>query len=252
MGIIESVQSYDLNIPAGGAQNIDVAGDRVQFLSAVDPFAQIEIRPNYAQGNISLRPGQGFRFSEQVTRWIVFNRGTVPLSGYLLIGSGDFFDQRISGEVSIIDGSKARTLANSAFGAFVNWAAAAGKYTRLQLWNPVGSGKRLNVECVSLSTLAATNMYVTASAAPLATINGYGQSKLMGGASSVAYTNYEDNVAAGLAASAIAAFSLGAGAGQIFVPHQPFVVPPGFGLMVSNNVTAANMSANFEWYEESI
>lgn len=186
MSIIESVQQYDLNIPVGGAQSIDVEGDMVRFLSAVDPFAKIEIRPNFAQGNITLKPGQGFKFSERVKRWVVLNKGTVPLSGYLMIGSGDFFDQRISGTVDVIDGGKARTLSNQAFGGFAYQANVAAQYTRLQLWNPAGSGKNIVLENVLglATTTGAAVGHIRLINSPLATLSSSGVSKMAGGAAS--------------------------------------------------------------------
>lgn len=244
MGIIESVQQYDLNIPAGQAQNIDVAGDRVQFLSAVDPFAQIEIRPNYAQGNITLRPGQGFRFSEQVTRWVVFNRGSVPLTGFLLIGSGDFFDQRIAGTVDVIDGGKARTLQNQAFIAMGYQAPLASNFAMVQLWNPVGSGKNLVLEQYTVGCSANSGIMSWVHTSPLSTLSMAGKSKLLGAADGVGQVRQQTNPV-----------DLGTQMGQVYVQGangfpvklvEPIVIRPGYGL----HMRAADILAQYEWYEE--
>lgn len=260
MGIIESVQQYDLNIPVGGAQAIDVAGDRVQFLSALDPFAQIEIRPNFAQGNITLRPGQGFRFSEQVTRWIVFNRAAVPVSGYLLIGSGDFFDQRIAGTVDVIDGGKARTLGNQAFTAYVVAPkdATVGTVPQVQLWNPAGSGKRLVVEQITLAAQggASADSHIGFLNSPLTytgeAVSGFGypgMSKMSGGATSVAMGRYKTDLPSMGASFGFGVYNA-SGATTIFKPNEPFIVLPGWGL-VAEGVYNTRFGVSFEYFEES-
>lgn len=247
MGIIESVQQYDLNIPAGGAQNIDVAGDRIQFLSAIDPFAQIEIRPNFAQGNISLRPGQGFKFSEQVTRWVVFNRGAVPLSGFLLIGSGDFFDQRIAGTVDVIDGGKARTLAGIAFGGVSYSQALAGQISHVQLWNPAGSGKNLFVEQVYAQFTGVSSAQFVQHNAPLSVLSALQPaSKMLGAAGSVAKLYVQQSAASIGAVNPVVTL----GAGNIFQPKEPIVIPPGYGLVVRKALVNEDIQGGFEWFEE--
>lgn len=252
MSIIESVQQYDLNIPAGGAQSIDVAGDRVQFLSAIDPFAQIEIRPNFAQGNISLKPGQGFKFSQQVQRWVVFNRGTVPLTGYLLIGSGDFFDQRIAGTVDVIDGGKARTLGNLAMMAYGAQPGVAAQAGRVQLWNPAGSAKSLCVESIVCNAGGApTGVYGSISNVRLSLLVQSGISKLAGGAQSIAEVR-RDAIAAGAPSTGtMLTASLQANASVAQKLTEPIVLKPGFGMLLWATAYQADIGATFEWYEDA-
>ena len=253
MGIIASVQSYDLNIPVGQSQAIDVAGDCVQFISAIDPFAVIEIRPNFAQGNITLKPGQGMRFSEQVQRWIVFNKGSVALTGALLIGTGDFFDQRISGTVDVIDGGKARTLGGIAMMGYGVIAAVAAKFSRVQLWNPAGSGKRLCVESVIGSTGATpTFMYAQYSAAPLGTLIQNGISKMSGGTASVATINVDTTAVSAVWAGTLFAISLPASGSLPQKLVEPIVLMPGSGLIMWATTGNADLGTSFEWYEDVI
>lgn len=254
MGIIESVQQYDLNIDPGKAQNIDVTGDRVQFLSAVDPFAQIELRPNFAQGNISLRPGQGFRFSQQVTRWVVFNRGNVPLQGFLLIGSGDFFDQRIAGTVDVIDGGKARTLGGQSYVANGGANAVAGQYSVAQMWNPAGSNRKAIIESIQLvstgSPVVGQILLQNNILGGGPVLNQYGQSKLAGGAPSVIAT-YGLNTASLVPATPMMLLTAQAYSTPLVKPVEPFVLPPGWGVTVWGFIVNSTVGVNFEWYEEA-
>ncbi|MFJ4294200.1 hypothetical protein ACIP1U_31225 [Cupriavidus sp. NPDC089707] len=252
MPIIAAVQGYDLNIGVGQAQAIDVAGDRVQFVSAIDPFAVIEVRPNFSQGNIVLKPGQGYRFAEQVTRWVVYNKGSVPLTGNLLIGTGDFFDQRISGTVDVIDGGKARTLGNTAFYAYNSVAVAAGQYCTLQLWNPVGSGKNLVVEGLIVTASAAVTSRIWWQTAALASASIYApQAKLLGGAGSAGQLKTAiPTSSAFIAAQGLTNMSVAAGVQSPLDFTEPLILRPGYGLCVDSNVTAQQIGATFEYFEE--
>ncbi|WP_354682652.1 hypothetical protein [Cupriavidus necator] len=254
MGIIESVQEYDLNIPAGAAQAIDVAGDRIHFLSATDPFAEIEIRPNFAQGNISLKPGQGFRFSEQVTRWIVFNRGLVALTGALMIGSGDFFDQRISGTVDVIDGGKARTLGGVAFMVPVSQSAVAAQYSAVQLFNLAGSGKNLIVEAVSVQcTTAATQIGLGLASTVFSTAGIFGNAKKAGAAASTAARTYYQATAGGPWIGQSQIVTLGVPLSQTIEKkfNEPIVLPPGYALSAWNGNPNQDVWASYEFFEEN-
>lgn len=253
MGVIASVQQYDLNIPVGGSQAIDVAGDRVQFLSATDPFAVIEVRPNFAQGNITLKPGQGMRFSEQVQRWVVFNKGTVALTGMLIIGTGDFFDQRISGTVDVIDGGKARTLGGIAMMGYAMRPAVAAQNSRVQLWNPAGSGKRLCVEAVTtVSGNAAENVNFIGSTVALAATIQYGVSKLLGGTASVVAINTDSVVGIAPTVGILHSMTMAAASSQSFKFTEPIIVMPGNGLTGWSTVVNADLGMTYEWYEESV
>ncbi|WP_427306605.1 hypothetical protein [Cupriavidus sp. H39] len=256
MGIIESVQQYDLNIPAGGAQAIDVAGDRVQFLSATDPFAQIEIRPNFAQGNISLRPGQGFRFSEQVTRWVVFNRSTVALSGYLLIGSGDFFDQRISGDVNVLDNSKSRTLSGDAFLAYIYLLPAAGESAHTQVWNPAGSGVRAVIRQFSASSAVAGAITLASHTSPLSTLSPQGNPKsryLTVGRATKLESRVQSSAALIAATNNIYATQIAAGGKASEVFTSPLILDPGVGMIVRlEGAAGAAVTVNAEVEEVAI
>lgn len=251
MGIIASVQSYDLNIPVGKSQAIDVAGDRVQFISATDPFAQIEIRPNFAQGNITLKPGQGMRFSEQVQRWIVFNKGSVALTGALLIGTGDFFDQRISGTVDVIDGGKARTLGNQAYMTVVSQAAIAAQYSHVQLWNPAGSGKVLNVSKFIVNSSSATAVHVRSHNVALGTYQWNGVSKKLGGPQAAGELRGTNNAAILPAGPSILGMTLQANLPYSHKLDEPIIVLPGMGIVAISTTLATDVAANFEWYEEN-
>ncbi|WP_284454402.1 hypothetical protein [Cupriavidus campinensis] len=249
MPIIAAVQGYDLNIGVGQAQAIDVAGDRVHFINATDPFAVIELRPNFSQGNIVLKPGQGYRFGEQVQRWVVYNRGNLPLTGSLMIGTGDFFDQRISGTVDVIDGGKARTLGGTAMMGYGYDTGVAGQLMHVQLWNPAGSAKNFYVEQIQMLVVTggvAQGVGIRSYATALSTLGSNAQSKNLGGAASVGEIRTQKNAAAfGTATMGVLDKTT-----KVLRVAEPILVRPGNGLTLFNAVAGEDLGAAFEFYEE--
>src|SRR5207253_5023923 len=64
----------------------------------------------------ALLPGQGLRLEEgQFTRLTFRDTSGAPNLLYVLVAGDGFIDDRITGEVSVIDGEKARTLAGGMF-----------------------------------------------------------------------------------------------------------------------------------------
>ncbi|SOZ07292.1 conserved hypothetical protein [Cupriavidus taiwanensis] len=250
MPIIAAVQGYDLNIEVGQAQAIDVAGDRVQFLTATDPFAVIEVRPNFAQGNIVLKPGQGYRFAEQVTRWIVYNRGGVKLTGNLLIGTGDFFDQRISGDVNVIDGGKSRTLAKQAFIGKGYQALVAAQYAMVQLWNPAGSAKNVILESMLVGSATTQGINIMRATGVVGAGNGSIGAKMLGEAVGSAQIVTGTNAAI-IGDGEIGGLFVQQGASMPYTLREPIILAPGNGLHIKASTLGTDVMTMFEWYEEA-
>ncbi len=248
--MIESIRQQDLTIPVGGMQEIHLQGDRFDFLSASsDPFAVIGVKPDYTAGAVQLRPGQGFKFSGVVKRWVVYNRGAVPLAGIVLIGAGDFQDRRITGEVSVIDGEKARTLANTAFVGRHYQAALAGNGVTEQLWNPAGSGKNIILEGFGVSSATAQALNVYTMTVALAAAGDFGVSKMFGGAASVAQGRGTNG---NVPPAGSVFMGLNLAANLVFEKElkKPIILRPGYGMGFYSGVANVDMSAFFEYFEE--
>ena len=100
------MQHYDINIPAGGAREIQVQGDYVYYLSgsAGGADSTITLRDVSGSDTVLLKPGQAFRlgYGGKNVRWIVGNHaGAGDIEGVLLMGEGEFSDNRISGSVEV-------------------------------------------------------------------------------------------------------------------------------------------------------
>lgn len=156
----------------------------------------------------------------------------------------------VVGSVSIVDDGKSRTLANQAFSGAAWGAQAAGYYALCQLWNPVGSGKMLNVESVMVgcgSVTVVDGIFACPTSAQ-ATFQGNPVSKYVGGANSVAMLGSSNPVAAN---SDPVLFSFGVTTKESHVVNlrEPIVIPPGKGLNMFNTVVGHDLQANFEFFE---
>lgn len=240
---------YDFNLAANTGMSIDVAGKFFKYKSG---NGVIRVRTSKG-GVVDLLPGQGV-WNSEFTSLTITDRSGLPNAGIVLAGDFDFHDDRISGTVDVVDGSRTRTDQNRAFVAYVNGAVAGGSgaYAHQQLYNPVGSGKNLVVERVIVSSPVANTIRINKGGAILAQpAPDQAQSKKLGGASGVGQGRYEP------ASQAIQGTTMY----NIFCPAntpvtiqftEPVLVPPGWGLNVVAGVVESSMPTNFEYYEEPI
>ncbi|WP_175899096.1 hypothetical protein [Burkholderia vietnamiensis] len=244
------IQSYDIQIPAGGTQLLEVGAQIFDFLSSGSAFDTIQVLPEFQQGNVTLKLGQGFDAGKVVNRWFVKNPGTTAINGTVVLSTAGFRNFRISGDVNVLDGGKSRTLSGVSFLAYGNSTGVASQYGRVQLWNPVGNTNRL---IVSGGTLLANAVAQVATldfmTAPLANVGENGVSKKSGSATSTAYLTWDTTLTAS-ALPVMKALSCQANLSQDFKLSEPIVVLPGAGLVMYSSFQNAFIGAGFEWYEE--
>jgi len=169
------MQYYDLNIGVTGSRFIDVRASFIYFLngSAGGSDTTIKVKNESGGDEILLKPGQAFRLpnGQFYNRWIISNYlGQAAIVGQLLLGEGDFFDGRISGSVEVIDGGKARVLADATYIGAASQIAVAAQNSHCQLWNPAGSGENLIVEQIFLASTVNTGYLVRSSIVALTSL----------------------------------------------------------------------------------
>ncbi|HDR8925162.1 TPA: hypothetical protein QDB26_004169 [Burkholderia vietnamiensis] len=245
-----SIQSYDIQIPAGGAQTLEAGGQIFDFLSSGSAFDQIQVLPEFQQGNVTLKLGQGFDAGKVVNRWFVKNPGTTAINGTVVLSTAGFRNFRITGDVNVLDGGKSRTLAQAAFCGNGVQAAVAAQFSRVQLWNPAGSGVRAVVESLSIHVPAGLTAAAYFATAQLATLEEAGQSKLANGAAAKC-SIYMDTTAVAPTFPLLTQVAAQANSTTPFQPKEPFIVPPGYGLELWSSTLNAMLGVNFEWYEEA-
>ncbi len=167
----------------------------------------------------------------------------------LQVARGEVGSDRITGEVSVINGALSRARAGVSFFYGVSVAAVAAQYSHLQLWNPtvdrlavvtgatfysgVASGVRLSRHAVALTTLVSA-----------------GESKYIGGPVSAMQIRSQANAAI---FGTLIFQVVSDGAQTLPLPfREPIVVPPGGGILIVPSVVNAPVNGGFEYFEESI
>lgn len=250
------MQQFDITVPSQGAFPVHAAGRYIKYVAGNNGGGDtsLVVTPGAAGGSrITLQVGQAYRIADNKPTpdsWVLQNAtGGAPILGKVVIGDGRIDDNSIAGTVQVVDGGKARTLGNTAYGAGGANAPAAGQYGRVQLWNPATNPNRLVVEAVTLFSSATANVGILTSNAKLGVAGSLGQPKRLDGVQSVAGIATDSTAAPGNAAQ-IASYGIVANSMQTLKLNEPVVVPPGYGLMLLANVANSQVQANFEWYEE--
>lgn len=165
-----------------------------------------------------------------------------------LVGS-----DRITGEVSVISGERARAFGRTAFMLGIFQGATAAQYSQAQLWNPGASGKNLFLNQLEIycTTVAVASVELQASAAALATLIGNGTNKYMGGAVSAA--EVRRTAAAYPGGANLAYFSLEVISKSVFYKFtEPLCIPPGTGVTLILQPVNNFFGGAYEWFEEAV
>lgn len=164
---------------------------------------------------------------------------------------GDVGSDRITGEVSVIDGGKGRTLSGVAFMGGGSSAQLAANFSHVQLWNPSAT-KRVIVEGFALSIGPANSFRVGSHSVALTTLVGVIGSKLAGAAASTAELRLQQNAAQQVSGSYIPALDLLALTAYSFRFLEPVVLPQNQGLVLVPNAVNTAINGTFEFFEELI
>lgn len=249
------MQHYDINIPVGGAREINVQGDYVYYLSGSAGGLDDTITLRNISGSdvILLRPGQAFRLGngDVQNRWLVGNfAGQGAIVGVLLMGAGEFSDNRTSGDVSVIDNSQGRVLLGQSFIACsFSVPALAANYSTSQIWNPPGSGKNLIVSKFIASSTTAGTLTGSFHALALANNNGLTRKKFSGGGSGVGNLRWGQAAVIPGDNGAIQAIQCAANLSVQVAFEDPLIIKQGYGLCISGAINQ-DVNVTYELLEQ--
>lgn len=244
-----AMQRYRFNLAANGHVLLMVQGTKFIVKESRGP---VNIRVLQDGGFLNgLEAGQGFK-GQQFKGIEITDASGLANDGYVIVSDDEFIDNRVTGEVEVIDGEKSRTLGGGGFMGSVSYGSA-GNYAGLQLFNN-GTTKNLIVTAISASLDVAGSIAVYGSGTILAIGAATPANALI--ASSTTAT-------ALLRAEAFAAWppnpynvligaTLAAGSLAQLVLTRPIVVPPSEGLNIVAAPVNVNAVANFQWFEEDV
>lgn len=244
------MQTYDFN--TGNQGTLVAAGTLVAYVSgnALGLDDGIIIRPERGGSAVELQPGQSFTFTERFQQLRIAARTqAVTVAGKILVGEGSFTNNRVGGDVNVIDGGKNRTLANQAFWAYAGQTAGAGVLPIVMLFNPSNSSTRTIVKQIRVASPTASFISIGIHNAVLADGPFNVRSKLANGANAAAKM-YRDNLAASPATN-IESVSVAANIPTTITFTEPVVLPPGFGLMAWNQTLGTSLTMALECSEEA-
>lgn len=247
---------YDFTLIAGGMQRLPVVGDFFKVISATGV-----INVNVDTGaTLDLMPGQGLRELNFNTLTITDKSGAAN-SGKILVGFSGMIDDRVSGEVSVIDGGKSRVLSNASGMASIAYGTASnpgvGQYQAGALWNPAGSGKRIVVSQIivqgeqNAGVLAVR--YITATFGAQAAADAVASKYAAQAHGLSAQVWVSTTLAAPVGASFGGRVYVGATmAPVVYRPTEPWVLAPGVGLVVAGVTLQAGFSGAVDFFEEPV
>lgn len=242
-------QPYDFTLPANGSVRIDVVGSTAKLLSA---SGLVQINTDTG-ARVSANPGQGIRNFDFGSITLVDKSGA-PNNGFILIADADMIDDRITGEVSVIDGAKSRVLSNTAFCRSITFNPGGAAYGTAELWNPAGSLKNLIVEEMTLLQGFAAGAYFNVGFGNTAQYGApaTGLSKKAGGVVSLGQIARNDEAVAGNGLVGQYVFAPPVNQTVGFGLKEPFIVAPGTTLRVQASFIGSVVSVGFQWFEESV
>lgn len=229
-----------------GTFNLDVAGSYYRLLTCTGP---IEVRRSDGSVLGPINAGQGERETPFNKLTLVDKTGAAN-AGTILITDKNFVDDRITGEVSFVDGGMARSLAGKAFCGVSFCAAQAGLFSHCQIYN-ASTTKNVFLTQLTPSTSASYSVQAAVKSTPLATAYNFAANKKVGSPASSAIENRIETAAAYLGSAVN--YLLLYQSGYSFVPYkltEPILLPPGQGLVFAPQAVNAAMLLNFEAFEE--
>lgn len=236
---------YDFNLPANGGSTLDIKGKFFKYKSGT---GLLRVRTDKG-GFVDLLPGQGV-WNVDFSRLMLQDRTGANNAGIILAGDFDFHDDRISGTVDVVDGSKARSLAGNSFVGYCYQGASASNYAQCELFNPAGSGKNCylwQISVFSQGALAA-GVGVRKAVSQFGGSATAGQSKRIGGANSS--TLMIPALGPSVSGSAADTFMTLSKSQPLLTFKEPILLTPGLGLFVFGGTAGEDLGVNFEFYEE--
>jgi hypothetical protein len=247
---MKPAQIYVYTVPAGGVVSIPVEGSFFKIISSTGPVSV----GGDAFGTIGpILAGQGLKDEKFRGLQVQDASGQINVVKILIADRG-FVDDRVTGEVSVIDGGKARTYGGGAFLASVNIGPVAAQLSHLQLFNPAGSGKNVILSAFSVSSatsgllvIGRYNVPLTTSLAVTTAVN-----KLAGGAAGVSQLRSQNSVGNLIVGSPMYLPNIAASTTFVCNLKEPFLIIPGTGIVLEHNSVNTDLAAGFEFYEEPL
>lgn len=241
---------YDFTLAAYGTQILNAAGRRFVIKAAT---GAVRVRTDTGDNLAGIEAGQGLAMADgqQFSRLEITDLTGAPNAGFIVISDDSFIDGRVTGEVSVIDGERARTVAGGRLMCGVGYQAA--NFPQVQIWNP-SSASNLVVTALQFNTSVSASVNVFGNATALINdVTGVRSSNaLIGSSLGSAEIRTENKTGVSMPYGNLYALDTVANVPYPLKLSGPIVIPPGFGLNVIAQLNAVGLSVNGEWYEQAV
>lgn len=239
---------YDITVLTSKPFKLAVDGDYFRYYAgnAGGSDESILVKGVNTGTVVLLKPGQSVRLPKRETTWELSNyAGSADITGLVVIGDGQVNDDRITGEVSVINGELSRVLAGKSFFGSVLAPAVAGQYSYSQLYNP--NAVNLIVRKIGVFSGVAGSAYLRSHNAALAGSIDVCRPKLVGGSVG------SENMNVGSTAATVGTFVsfMYVRTDMSFLEMaEPLVVPPGQSIIVQHLTVNASLYSLFDYYKD--
>jgi hypothetical protein len=234
-------------------QIFNISGDFIYVDASSTGVVTLELNNQYNDASAPFQASPGFGLNALFKQVKLSWAAQVGKKVRILYSTGDKVvptnSTTINGYVNTVDGGLSRTLAGIAFVGSVAAGVVAAQYAHGQLWNPLGSGKSLFLEAITLSSATAQVAYFGRSNAALPTAGAATLNKLLGASSGVGLLKFTNNAVQQYAQNGLA-YSIAANSVSTINFREPLVAAPGTGFVAFSNTLATDLTCNFEWYEQ--
>lgn len=243
---------FDFNLNPNGSQQIEVKG---KFFKYKEGLGDIRVRESGGDF-IDLSPGQGV-WNREYSSLSVQNLSGNLNTGILIAGDFDFRDDTITGNVTVLDGAKNRTLTNSAYSCYGSYISSLNMYSHLQLYNSPVNTKTVILESIDIQCQTPSMLIGIGISKNLITIPNQVQiarSKMSSGNDESLVTVNAGQFPVAGDTSLIKSILSVIGIIQFQTTTkrliEPVVISPGYGLVVWAGSANADLYTSFEFFEE--
>lgn len=246
------IEIIPITLAANQATRIERAGRYFEIIDA--PYVVASLQFTDDAGSVAA-------FARNVEAGLY---GSLPFKGFdvingpnaqtirLLVTDGSAGSRRQPGVVQVIDGGRARSLADNSGIGNVAQTPVAAVFPYVQLWNPAGSGRNIFVRklLIATPTAGATSLFIRSHNVALATLDGSPVSKRNQAILTQFETRRDTNAA--LLGQGLVTSLLVPGAPFPYELQEPIMIGPGFGVLVTTGVVNSQVNAAFDFYHEPV
>jgi len=235
---------------AGEIKSFMIQGEYLEILESAYPIDVAMMDRSGAQLS-TMRNAEASYFSRPGKYEVIQITSAIAQTVRLFIGSGDAGTRRTSGEVSVIDGGKSRTIANNAFLASGYCASQIGKLAISELYNNGGAGKKAIISSITVASATANVIALGFNNAPTSNLLKFATSKLTGGISSTSIAVRYQSVDA-IPGTFIELMVIYVPANETieFKLNEPLILLANRGLQIYASVAGTDLRTSFEFFEE--